>query len=152
MERLNFQIEINTDAKKVYEIMLGPATYRQWTSVFNASSYYEGNWEKGSKMYFIGLNENGRKEGMISKVLENIPNKYVSIEHQGYIEDDQEITDGENISWKGARENYIFEENNGVTTVTVELDTEQNFKEYFEKTYPEALQTLKVLAEVNNDE
>jgi hypothetical protein len=44
-------------------------------------------------------------------------------------------------------ENYTFEESNGVTTVTIDLDTADEFEDYMNEAYPKALQKLKELCE-----
>ena len=72
MKKLQFKKEINATAQKVYETMLGlidKSTYEQWVSVFNPTSTYEGKWDKGSKIYFIGTDENGKKEEWFLKLL-----------------------------------------------------------------------------------
>lgn len=65
MKKLQFKKVFNTSAQKVYETMLGLndiKTYEHWTSAFNPTSTYEGSWEKGSKILFVGFDENGKKE------------------------------------------------------------------------------------------
>ncbi|MBK7524994.1 MAG: hypothetical protein IPI53_12820 [Saprospiraceae bacterium] len=42
--------------------------------------------------------------------------------------------------WANGFENYTFEEDNGTTTVTVDLDTTEEFVEYMTGHYPKALQ------------
>ena len=44
-------------------------------------------------------------------------------------------------------ENKTYEENNGTTTVTVDLDTTEDFLGYMNETYPKALDKLKELCE-----
>ena len=151
MKKLQFRVSINAPANKVYGFMLGiksKSTYEQWTSLFNPTSTYEGNWEKGSKILFIGVDENGEKGGMVSKIVENITNQFVSIQHYGLLKADNEITEGPEVEkWANGFENYTFEENNGTTTVTVDLDTIEDFLDYMNQTYPKALDKLKELCE-----
>ncbi len=151
MKTLNYTIKINAPANKVYNIMLGldnKKTYEDWTALFNPTSTYEGNWVKGSKILFIGIDENGKKGGMIAEIAENIPNKFISIRHYGILENDQEILDGPKVeSWAGSLENYTFNETNGATTITVEVDTNEEYMDYFDETWPKALDKLKELSE-----
>lgn len=151
MEKLQFNKEINATARQVYETMLGlqyKSTYEYWTSAFNPTSTYEGSWEKGSKILFTGQDENGKKGGMVSEVEEQQPAKFVSIRHYGFLDGDTEITTGEQVEkWAGGHENYSFEENNGITTVTVDMDTVEEYLEYFRNTYPAALEKLKEICE-----
>lgn len=151
MNKIQFKVSINAPANKVYDTMLGignKLTYQQWTALFNPTSTYEGNWGKGSKMQFIGTDEQGEKGGMLSEIVENIPYRFVSIRHYGLLKADVEITEGAEVEkWANGFENYTFEENNGITTVTVDLDTTEDFLDYMNQTYPKALEKLKEICE-----
>ena len=57
MKKLTYSININAPAEIVFEMMLGEATYKQWTAAFNPTSDFEGGWNKGDKIYFIGYDE-----------------------------------------------------------------------------------------------
>jgi hypothetical protein len=64
------------------------------------------------------------------------------------LDGDTEITAGEQVEkWAGGHENYSFQENNGITTVTVDMDTIDEYLDYFKTTYPTALDKLKEIAE-----
>lgn len=151
MQKLQFKKEIKASAQKVYETMLGlkdKATYEYWTATFNPTSTYEGSWNKGSKILFVGVDENGQKGGMVSEIAENKPANFVSIRHYGVLDGDKEVTSGEQVEkWTGGHENYSFQENNGITTVTVDMDTIDEYLDYFNNTYPKALDKLKEIAE-----
>lgn len=151
MKKLQFNISIHAPVSAVYNIMLGissKSTYEQWTAMFNPTSTYEGNWEKGSKMLFIGVDEKGEKGGIVSKIAENIPHQFVSIQHYGLVNAGKEITEGAEVEkWANGFENYSFEENNEVTTVQVEIDATEEFIDFMNETYPKALNKLKELCE-----
>lgn len=151
MKKLQFKININAPAARVYDFMLGlssKSTYEQWTSLFNPTSTYEGNWDKGNKILFIGVDEKGEKGGMVSEIADNIPDRFVSIRHYGLLKANIEITEGPEVEkWANGFENYTFEENNGITTVTVDLETTEDFLDYMNRTYPKALSKLKEICE-----
>ncbi|MEZ5053637.1 MAG: hypothetical protein R2807_02535 [Chitinophagales bacterium] len=151
MKKIQFTKEINASAQKVYEVMLGlihKSDYEYWTAAFNPTSTYEGNWEKGSKILFVGTDENGKKGGMVSEIVEHQPAQFVSIRHYGFLDGDTEITTGEQVEkWAGGHENYRYDENNGITTITVELDALDEYIDFFNNTYPLALNKLKERAE-----
>lgn len=151
MQKLRFKKEINASAQKVYETMLGlkdKSTYEYWTATFNPTSSYEGSWDKGSKIHFVGVDENGKKGGMASEIVEHQPANFVSIRHYGFLDGDIEITTGEQVEkWAGGHENYSFQENNGITTLTVDMDTIDEYLEYFNDIYPKALDKLKEISE-----
>jgi len=148
MESLHFEITINAKAEKVYGTLIDQKHYTEWTSVFNPTSNYKGSWEKGSKILFFGTDTDGNMGGMVSRIKENMPNKFVSIEHLGIIKDGKEITTGEEVeSWAGAMENYSFTQKNGTTLFSVDVDSNQEFKSYFFETWPNALNKLKEICE-----
>ncbi|MES2560469.1 MAG: SRPBCC domain-containing protein [Bacteroidota bacterium] len=151
MKKLQFKVSINAPVAKIYDVMLGissKSTYEEWTFLFNPTSTYEGSWDKGTKMLFIGVDEKGEKGGMVSRIVENIPNRFVSIQHYGLVQAEKEITEGPEVEkWANGFENYTFEENNGAVTVTVDLDTTEEFLDYMNETYPKALDKLKELCE-----
>ncbi|MEQ8581573.1 MAG: SRPBCC domain-containing protein [Marinoscillum sp.] len=151
MKKIQFKRDMKASAQKVYSTMLGLdniETYNQWTSEFNPTSTYEGSWEKGSKIYFIGTDENGKKGGMIAEIADNIPSQFISIRHYGILDGEKEITEGADVEkWAGGLENYSFHESDGTTTVTVEVDVTEDYLDDFSAMWPKALNKLKELAE-----
>jgi len=150
MKKQIFTMDINAPKEKVWKIMLEDKTYREWTSAFHEGSYYEGSWEKGCDIRFVAMDD-GKLSGMASKIVENIPYEYISIEHIGEVKDGVVDTSSENAKqWIGAHENYIFKEQNGVTTLTVELEgaeINQEMGKMFEEMWPNSLQKLKEIVE-----
>ncbi len=146
--KLHFETPINAKVEEVYRIMFDESLWKEWTAVFNPTSHYKGSWQKGSGILFLGTDHNGQVGGMASRIKENIPNKFVSIEHLGMVRGDIEITsDFEVDDWSGAMENYTFIEKNGQTLLSVELDAVEDFVSYFSETWPKALQKLKEICE-----
>ena len=133
--------------------MLRDVTYRQWTKAFSptptSTSRVEGDWSEGSKMLFLGTDENGNNEmGMVSRIAKNEPYRYLSIEHLGIIENGIEDTTSEKAkSWAPAFENYTLTDKNGGTELSIHMDIDAENKESFEEMWKKALKTLKELAE-----
>lgn len=149
MQKLNTSIIINASKKKVWHTMLDDASYREWTRAFTKGSYYKGSWEKGSKIVFLGPDpETGEEGGMVSRIAENRPYEFISIEHLGIVRDGIEDTTSEEAKkWASGFENYTFTEKDGVTEVAVDMDVTEEQAEEFKKMWMEALKRLKVLAE-----
>lgn len=148
MQKLTYQISIKAPAEKVTAIMLGADTYKLWTVEFEPTSDFEGGWNKGDTIYFTAIGSDGKKCGMVSRIAEHVPNKFVSIEHYGILDNGIEITEGEKVEkWAGGHENYTFEEQNDITSVTVDIDVTDEHLSYFNQTYPKALEKLKDLCE-----
>ncbi len=150
MKTLQFETTIKAPVEKVYRSMLDNETFKQWTSEFNPTSKYEGSWEKGSKILFLGEEENGKTSGMVSRIKENRSNDFVSIEHLGIVENGKEITEGEKVeAFAGALEEYTFIPKGGSTTVEVRIDTAPEWESYFKSTWPKALAKLRDIVENN---
>jgi uncharacterized protein YndB with AHSA1/START domain len=148
MERLHFSIDIEAPREKVWKTMLDDQTYREWTTAFMPGSFYDGDWSEGSKIRFLGPGEGGKLDGMVSRIKQNRPYEYVSIEHYGIVHDNVEDTTSDEVKkWAGAQENYIFDARNGRTELRIELDTHDDYKDMFQDMWPRALQKLKELSE-----
>lgn len=152
MAELNYSITINAPKEKVWHTMLDLETYKQWTGAFYPGSYYEGSWEKGSDIKFIAADSDGKLSGIYGRIVENIPYEFVSIEYLGEIVDGQVDTKSDEArTWIGAHENYRFAENNGVTTLDVELSGNEvvanAMAKMFEESWPKSLAKLKEITE-----
>ena len=148
MKKLHFSTLINAPKEKVWNKMLGGDSYRAWTEVFGPGSHYVGDWNKGSKMLFLAPEETGEMSGMVSRIRENRPYDTISIEHLGEVRNGKEdTTSAEAKRWSGAIEKYTFKEQDCKTEILVETDTVEELEEFFQETWPEALQKLKELAE-----
>ena len=146
MEKLHFTVQIDAPAHTVWTTMLDEETYREWTSVFDEGSHYEGSWDLGSDIRFLGPEEDGSISGMIGTIIENRPDELVTVEYTGEIMKGVERT-GEEAQFFGAQESYSFAESGGVTTVEVEVDTAEEYTSMFDELWPTALARLKELAE-----
>lgn len=150
MEKLTFTTIINAPKEKVWHTMLDDVTYREWTKPFNEGSRYEGKWETGSEMRFIGIDDNGKESGgMYSKIKEARLYEFVSIEHLGMLSETGEIdtTSEEVKKWTPAFENYTFNEKDDGIEVFVELTVPDEWKDMFNDMWPKALAKLKEIAE-----
>ena len=147
-EIVHFEILIDADVKKVFNDMLEEKKYAEWTSLFNPTSRFEGDWKKGSRILFLGTDKDGSAGGMVSKIRENVPDRFLSIEHLGIIENGNEIMSGPKVEkWAGGLENYSFIENNGKTLVEIDVDVPKEWITYFNTTWPKALTRLKEICE-----
>lgn len=145
-QTLNFTININAPKEKVWDKMLGDVGYRKWTSAFNPTSHFVGDWSVGSKMLFIGSDEKtGKEGGMVSRIAENRMNEYMSVEHLG------ELKDGVEELWgaeKNAFENYTFVDKDGGTELQVEMtNVPVEWADMFTEMWPASLEILKKICE-----
>jgi len=139
MKKLKFKIEINAPKEKVWETLWNEPSYKQWTAIFSEGSYAEGDWNEGSKMKFLSANG----EGMYSVIEKKLTNKQMTIKHLGEIKNGEE----KDSEWSGAIENYILTEKDGSTELKAEMDSTEEYVQYFEGTFPKVLEKIKQLAE-----
>lgn len=149
MQKQHYSIVINAPREKVWEMMLGDAGYREWTKAFNpGGSWYEGGWNTGDDIRFLGPGENGELGGMISRIAESRKPEFVSIEHRGMLQNGVEDFDSDMVkSWQGAHENYTLNEVEDGTEVLVDIDIDEAMIPDFDRMWPEALAKLKEVAE-----
>ncbi|MEJ5962050.1 SRPBCC family protein [Pedobacter immunditicola] len=144
MERQQFKITINAAREKVWDVLLGTDTYPKWTAPFAEGSSVKTDWQKGSKTLFL----DGQGSGMVSEIAENIPNEFLSIRHLGEYKDGVEDLESEAVKeWAGSLENYTLNTVDGKTELRVDIDINDDYKEYMLKTWPLALDKVKEMAE-----
>lgn len=139
MEKLSFEIQIDAQPEKVWDVLWSDITYRQWTTAFTEGSFYQGTFEEGNIIKFFDPNNNG----MYSRVEKNIPNKELKFLHLGEIYDGVE----KEQDWGEATEGYILEETENGTKLKIEIQTPEEFKSFFEENFPAALGIVKNLSE-----
>ncbi|WP_309105316.1 SRPBCC domain-containing protein [Arthrobacter sp.] len=152
MEKLQFSTRINAPVQTVWSTMLDDATYRDWTSAFHEGSYYEGDWNQGSEIRFLGPDGNGSLGGMLATVEESRPHEFVSLRYLGQIvEGVNDTTSDEAKSFAGTHENYTFRQADGMTALDVEIevdaDSDDEFVQMFNDLWPKALDKLKAMCE-----
>ena len=151
-ETLHYATKIKASPQKVYTLMIDQNHYQEWAAVFSPGSRYAGNWEKCSRILFLGEGKDGKAQGMMSRIRENIPFRFISIEHLGMIRDGEEVLTGKEVEdWHGATENYTFEETDEGTLLSVDLDAKEEYRDFFSETWPRALEILKHICE-NRDQ
>jgi uncharacterized protein YndB with AHSA1/START domain len=145
MEHIEYKVVIEAPAKKVWDIMLQPDTYRQWVARSWPNSYYDGKWAKGEKIKFIGPDGSGTLAELVEvKPHEKIFARHIAMLNPGGIEDrTSETAKG----WIGTTEEYKFAEQNGRTTLTVTMETTPAWRKMFDDGWPTALQELKEISE-----
>lgn len=144
MKTINFTAPIKATAAKVWQVLWNDETYRQWTSPFMEGSYAVTDWKEGSPILFLSP----KGEGMYSVITESKPNAVMTFKHLGVIKNFiEQPNDEETKTWSGAMETYSLKEENGITTLSVAMNTIEQFQEYFDATFPKAMGLIKELSE-----
>ncbi|HTM99408.1 MAG TPA: SRPBCC domain-containing protein [Pedobacter sp.] len=150
---MDFNIEINAPREKVWEVLFGEKTYPMWTTVFSEGSKAETDWQKGSKALFI----DDSNRGMVSRIADNVPNEYMSIEHLGMYDNGVEDYESEHVKmWAGAKENYTLTDLGGKTNLHIFMEMDESEKnkqmiDMFAGMWPKALAKVKELAETSDE-
>lgn len=144
MKKIQFSTSINAPKEKVWQVLWNDDTYQKWTSVFSEGSKAVTDWKEGSKIHFL----DAKNDGMYSTIDKCIENEVMNFKHIGVIKDGvEQPLDDATKSWSGSAENYGLTETNGITTLNVEMDIIAEYQDYFNKTFPLALDLVKKLAE-----
>jgi uncharacterized protein YndB with AHSA1/START domain len=144
MKRFQFKATIDASPERVWEVLWGDETYPAWTAPFAEGSQVKTDWQKGSKVLFL----DGKGQGMVSFIDEKIPNEFMSFRHMGMVSNGVEEMDTEKTKgWAGALENYTLRPANGGTDLTIDIDITEDHQEYFNNTWPKALEKLKEISE-----
>lgn len=144
MKKLEFTIDINAPAEKVWYSLWDEENYKNWTSAFCEGSYVVTDYKEGSKAHF--LSPSG--EGMFSSVSINKPFEIMSFNHIGILKNfEEQPIDDETKLWSGCEEKYELSENDGKTTVKASVDVIDQHVDYFDQSFPNGLKKLKEIAE-----
>jgi uncharacterized protein YndB with AHSA1/START domain len=146
MEKMRFGEQVDAPVYTVWAAMLGPEGYREWTGVFSPGSYFDGSWDEGSVIRFLGPGgDDGEGFGGLAAVVEeNRTHEYVSLRYTAEIADGVENTESPIV---GVHETYAFSERDGATTVDVELDSVPGYTDMMSDVWPQGLAKLKEIAE-----
>src|SRR6476660_1320870 len=128
MKKLEFTIDINAPAEKVWYSLWDQENYKNWTSAFCEGSYVVTDYKEGSKAHF--LSPSG--EGMFSLISINKPFETMSFNHIGILKNfEEQPIDDETKLWSGCEERYELAESNGKTTVKASVDVIDQHADYF---------------------
>jgi hypothetical protein len=143
-KRIQFATVIDAPVERVYALMIGLESYRDWTSAFAEGSTYEGSWATGQQIRF--LSPSG--DGMVAEIAENRVNEFISIRHLGFIAQGVVDTQSDAVrAWAPAYENYSFQAVPEGTRLVVDQDITEEFEAYMKEAWPKALARLKALCE-----
>lgn len=145
MIKITFSAAIHAPKQRVWYVLWEKSFYEQWTSLFaEGSTVKTDGWKEGTKVLFVDPNNSG----MLSIVAANKPYEFMSFRHIGMVNNGVEDTESEAVkSWAGATENYTLKEEGGFITLTVDMEVTEEHKDYFNTTWPKALEKIKELAE-----
>ncbi|MEZ4910909.1 MAG: SRPBCC domain-containing protein [Saprospiraceae bacterium] len=144
---LQYSCVIPADPKHIYNTMIGNDTYAGWTKIFNPTSRFEGSWQKGQLIFFLGEGEDGKSGGMVSMIAENMDSEHISISHIKEWTVDDSLSKEYAVPEDPSFENYSFiPVAEGTLLVVDMLGGVVAYKEYFDETWPKALDQLSKIS------
>lgn len=143
IEKLVFNIEVNTTPEKLWQKLWDKKSYSEWTEPFCPGTYFDGELKQGNRIHF--LSPSG--EGMYSDVAYLQENTFMLFSHIGVMQDKKELpVDAETEKWTGCFESYKLIPSGDKTLLKVEVDTIDKYVDYMKSTFPKALEKLKSLS------
>jgi hypothetical protein len=145
MKTLEYTIEVQTTAGRLWNCLWESENYQAWTSVFCEGSHYLTDaFAEGNKIHL--LTPGG--EGMYSILDKIIENNFLAFRHLGEMKNFEEQPIDEAVQgWTNAIESYEIIEREGGVELLVKVDTVDEYVDHMNKSFPQALQKLKQLAE-----
>lgn len=143
MSARHYGVDIAAPVARVWDCMLDPLGYRDWTRAFCEGSYYEGRWQTGERLRFL----DPQGHGMEAVVDECRLHERVALRLVGELRDGRPLADSALLR-EPAHEVYLFTPGPGDSTrLDVRLQGVGGFLDFLDSTWPVALQRLKALAE-----
>ena len=138
MQKQQFSIGIKAPQERVWNTLWEDKTFRDWANIIDEGMYMEGVIREGNEVQFVSPTG----YGVTSLIEKLVQNELVSFRHMADTKDNGE----REKEWTGGEENYSLAENDGITTLTVDIDVPPGQEENFKNRLPKALERVKFLA------
>jgi len=145
MRTLTFNTTVTAPKQKVWDTMINPETYKEWTNVAWPGSDYKGEWAEGKYLRFNGPDGSGTLAHLVAfKPYDLITAEHMAILLPGGIEDkESDMAKG----WVGTIEQYEFVGEGDTTDLTITMKIAPEWAEMFNNDWPKALAKLKEICE-----
>jgi len=138
MQKLQFSVQIKASKDKVWSALFDDKNFRDWAGIIDEGTYMTGDLKEGGEIQFISA-VNGY--GVTSFVEKLVVGEFLLLKHSA---DTQNVGERERAKeWTGGEESYSLKEVGGVTILTAAFDVPPHMLEYFQTTYPKALERVK---------
>ena len=138
MNNLKFQTEINAPRDRVWNALWDGDNYREWTKAFGMESHVKGEFKQGTELEFL----DDKDDGMYARVDTLKPNEEMAICNLG------EVKHGKRQpSTETGIERYTLQEKDGKTVLQVQVDAPEQYVQYLQDSFPQALEGVKKIAE-----
>ncbi len=145
MKKLHFEIDIYAPSHHIWQALWEPNNYTTWCNAFCKDTYYQSDFNAGSRIHFIAPNG----EGMYADIIEKIENEYIAFCHIGELKNyEEQPLDEHSLLWTEAEESYRIIPKNTCCTLLVTIDTLEQYMDYFAEHFPRGLEKVKEIAEL----
>lgn len=145
MKKLHFEIDIYAPSHHIWQALWEPNNYTTWCNAFCKDTYYQSDFNAGSRIHFIAPNG----EGMYADIIEKIENEYIAFCHIGELKNyEEQPLDEHSLLWTEAEESYRIISKNTFCTLLVTIDTLEQYIDYFAEHFPRGLEKVKEIAEL----
>ena len=142
MQKQQFSIEIQAPRERVWNTLSEDKTFRDWANFIDEGMYMVGEMKEGNEVQFISSVSGYGVTSLVEKLVQN---EFVSFRQMADTKNSGERE--REKEWTGGTESYSLAENDGVTTLTVDIDVPPGQEETFKVRFPKALERVKILAE-----
>ncbi|RZJ70667.1 MAG: SRPBCC domain-containing protein [Flavobacterium sp.] len=145
MKNLTYNISIAATPKKVWDIMTGQETYKEWTNTAWPGSDFKGEWKQGENLHFSGPDGSGTLASVTTFDRYNkIVLTHIAMLQPGGIEDRASEWAKK---WINSIESYSFTEDDRATKLTIDMKIYPDWEDMFNNDWPKALARLKQICE-----
>jgi len=143
--RLNFSIDINADATRIWQALWNDTSYREWAGVFDEGTHLlADDWKKGSTILFLSAD----RSGIYSVIEAHTPNEMIQFKHIGMVQDGKkQPVDDETKKWSGATESYTVAKGSDKNILTIDIDVLDQHLDFMNERLPKALEKIKSISE-----
>ena len=141
---INKEIDVEAPRERVWDVLTGDATYRQWTAEFAEGSHADTDWQEGSSVRFLGPDGTG----LVGRVVVSRRPELLDVEYTGVVGGGSDDTESEQARlWAGTHETYRLGEAGGGTHLAISAPMEDAYYDDMMGAWDRALARVKELAE-----
>lgn len=135
--------QINASREKVWTVLLEDTYNRIWMAEFMEGAHAQTDWIVGHKVRFLDKDDNG----IVGTIKSKQPYDLIEMVYQGEVRGGQDDYDSEmGKAMNGSRENYYLSEDDGVTTLKIEVDMGEDWYEIMDQAWDRALVKIQELS------
>lgn len=140
---ITFKRTLKATPEHVWRCLTEQNMYKQWADVFSPGNYFEGTWATSEEIIFI----DPKSGGTVAKIVKFEPFKRIHLTHTYMLTEEGKRDDcSENGKrWVGTIENYELEELIVGTQLTVHIECDAIFEDFFKESWEKALDKMATI-------